>query len=401
VVAELSEYLAQLHACKGFEAHLEQCTANPENTGSPIWDVKGGLFARSIMDHEGKPFMRQVNGESHLCFSMFVDWFNPHSGKHHSIHSTGAVYLICLNLPAHLHCKREYTFHFANIPGPKEPSMEQVNHILRPIVNQLLELWRTGIWLRRTQSYDYGRICQGILINISGDIFSIQKISGLASHNGPSFCFLCQSLRSNLHNLNLKSWGKAWSYQEHQDIILFWKNAETEDECQQIYRDYRFWYSKLSRLPYFDIIQATALDSMHIMSLGLQKDYGKNILGMKGWVPSDSLESTSSDSDSGDSELSDGEDEISLGEGSSTRTATAQIMKDLAASNLTMAVKKLASKPTSVLFNLSDFTGPCQRAHKSFITPHPLQETFPASVHGQDPWRLILSVNRQDSTCQI
>ena len=352
VVAELSEYLARLHACKGFEDHIEQRTANPEDIGGSIWDVNSGPFARSIMDHEGFPFMRRVNGESCLCFSMFVDWFNPHSGKHHSMHSTGAIYLICLNLPAHLRHKREYTFQFANIPGPKEPSMEQVNHVLRPIVNQLLELWRTGIWLRRTQSYRYGRICRGILINISGDIPGIQKIGGFASHSSSSFCFLCQSPRSDLHNLNLESWGKAWSYQEHQDIILSWKNAETEDERLQIYRDYGFRYSELSRLPYFDIIRATALDSMHIMPLGLQKDYGENILGMKGRASSDGLESGSSDSDSGDLGLSGEDDEMSLGEGSGTRAATTQIMKDLTASNSTLTVQKLASKPTSVLFNL-------------------------------------------------
>ena len=62
---------------------------------------------------------------------------------------------------------------------------------------------------------------------------------------------------------------------------------------------------------------------MHIMSLGLQKDYSENTLGMKGWAPSGGLESGSSDSDSGE------EDKISLDDGSDTRAATAQIMKDL------------------------------------------------------------------------
>ena len=77
VVNDLLKYLAWLHACKGFKDDIAQCTANPENTGGAIWDVKGGLFARSIKDPEGEPFMRQVNRESCLCFSMFVNWFNP------------------------------------------------------------------------------------------------------------------------------------------------------------------------------------------------------------------------------------------------------------------------------------------------------------------------------------
>jgi Transposase family tnp2 len=332
--------------------YVEQYTVNPENAGGPMWDAKDGPFTRSIKDPEGEPFMRRVDDESRLCFSLFVDWFNPHHGKHHSPNSVGAIYLVCLNLPAHLRRKREYTLHLANIPGPKEPSMEQINHVLRPVVDQLLELWSPGVWLSRTRSYRYGRICRGIVINLSGDILGIQKIGGLASHNSPSFCFLCQSPRSHLHDLNLESWGEAWSYQEHKNIILSWKNAETQDERHRIYRDYGFRYSELSRLPYLDIIRATALDSMHIMSLGLQKDYGENILGMKGQAPGNSSESGSSDSDTSDSELSDEEDEISLGGGSGTRAAMDKIRKDLTAPNSTMTVQKLALKLTSVLFNL-------------------------------------------------
>ena len=352
VVADLSEYLARLHACKGFEEYVDQRTGTIENASSLIWGPKDGPFARSIKDSAGEPFLRPVNNESRLTFSIFIDWFNPHSGKHHSLNSVGAVYLVCLDLPAHLRHTQQYMLHLANIPGPKEPSMEQMNHVLRPIVDQLLELWRTGIWLSRTQLHRYGRVCRGIIINLSGDLPGIQKTSGLASHSHPCFCFLCQSPRSQLHNLDLESWGGAWPYQEHRDIVLHWKHAETQDGRHQIYRDYGFRYSELSRLPYLDIIRATTLDSMHIMSLGLQKDYGENILGMKGQAESNSSESGSSDSETSALELSDEEDGMSLDESSGMRVAMDRIMKELSAPNSTMTTQKLALKPSSILFSL-------------------------------------------------
>jgi len=150
-------------------------------------------------------------------------------------------------------------------------------------------------------------ICQGILTNITGDIPGIQKISGFASHSSPSFCFLCQSLRPDLQNLNLESWGKAWSCQEHQDIVLSWKNAETEHEHHQIYRLQILvqWTIKATLLWHY-LSQCPGFNAYHVtwFTEGLQW----NILGMKGQATSNCLESGSSDSDSGDSEPLDDED---------------------------------------------------------------------------------------------
>lgn len=46
---------------------------------------------------------------------------------------------IC-NLPREVRFLREETFLLATIPGPKEPSVDQINHVIEPIVRDLLAL---------------------------------------------------------------------------------------------------------------------------------------------------------------------------------------------------------------------------------------------------------------------
>jgi len=84
-------------------------------------------------------------GTCRLLWGWELDWLRYSEQK--NWFTEGLIWLVSQIMAqgTNLHHKREYTLHLMNIPGPKEPSIEQVNHVLRPIVNQLLKLWRTGI----------------------------------------------------------------------------------------------------------------------------------------------------------------------------------------------------------------------------------------------------------------
>ncbi|KIM67472.1 hypothetical protein SCLCIDRAFT_41335, partial [Scleroderma citrinum Foug A] len=78
--------------------------------------------------------------EIQLVFSLFIDWFNPlgtkQSGKHISF---GAIYMGCNNLlPVHLCYNIENVYLAGIIPGPQEPPQYYLNHILYPLVDDLL-----------------------------------------------------------------------------------------------------------------------------------------------------------------------------------------------------------------------------------------------------------------------
>ena len=297
VVLDIFDYLARLHACPQFEDSLEQSLQAVPQTDHGMKDVMDGSYLSQLKDINGQPWRRIEGTDSHLTLALFVDWFQPHSEKHHEQTTVGAIYLICLDLPPHLRYKADYIFMLANIPGPKEPVKEQLNHLLDPIVDQLLKLYEKGIWLTRTSKYANGRLCFTLLLFLVTDRLGAQKVSGLAAHNSKWFCYCCQLPRKEIHNIDPMSWPQPLTPHQHREKVQIWLDAKTLGERKSIFDQYGFRFSTLSRLPYFSIIHGTPPDPMHIGPLGNLVDYGINILGLKGHKKSLVMESDIEDLD--------------------------------------------------------------------------------------------------------
>ena len=87
---------------------------------------------------------KEVNGHSFLSdpfsFGLMIniDWFLPY--KHVISYHVGAIYLVIMNLPRNVRFKRENVLLVGILPGPKESSHD-INSYLRPLVDELLQLW--------------------------------------------------------------------------------------------------------------------------------------------------------------------------------------------------------------------------------------------------------------------
>ncbi|KIO04369.1 hypothetical protein M404DRAFT_118200, partial [Pisolithus tinctorius Marx 270] len=94
------------------------------------WD--GSAFREFCSPNNRFFFGPQNSGsEVHLGFSLFVDWFNPFGNKQGGKHTLfGAIYMVCHNLPIHLHYQLENVYVACIIPRPQEPSYYCLNHIL-------------------------------------------------------------------------------------------------------------------------------------------------------------------------------------------------------------------------------------------------------------------------------
>jgi hypothetical protein len=70
--------------------------------------------------------------------------------------SSGVIAAACLNLPADIRYKREYMYLAAVIPGPNEPHLTELNHYIRPVVDQFLVSWEQKIHFTRTANHPTG-----------------------------------------------------------------------------------------------------------------------------------------------------------------------------------------------------------------------------------------------------
>lgn len=128
--------------------------------------------------------VRRTHLESTLIFS--PRFTSNKGGKH----SAGAVYITLLNNPLATRFRREETILACVIPGPTEPSLEQLNQILEPIVEDLKTL-EYGIFFKAHDS-DHNDLAHARLYLNCSDLPATRKVSGMRGVTSKIFmCILC------------------------------------------------------------------------------------------------------------------------------------------------------------------------------------------------------------------
>ena len=101
--------------------------------------------------------------ESCLIFTLHLDFFNVNGmlvcG---ATASCGSIVMACLNLPPHLFYKPENLYLAGIIPGPNEPHLTELNHYIRPLVNDLVDTYNPGIFLTDTHFIHLVVLCAAL-----------------------------------------------------------------------------------------------------------------------------------------------------------------------------------------------------------------------------------------------
>src|SRR6266567_4558660 len=98
------------------------------------------------------------------------------------------LYIVCLNLPPNERFKTENMFLAGIIPGPKEPSMQKINHFLKPLVDDLLESYANEVQYTCTWKYSNGRNIRSALALIICDLSATCQALGFSRAQSTNFC---------------------------------------------------------------------------------------------------------------------------------------------------------------------------------------------------------------------
>lgn len=217
---------------------------------------------RDIWDGPAWQSHRAYHAESgNLTFSFFVDWFNPYTNKIAGKKaSVGNLMMCCLNLPPDLRYHAGYTFQIGLTPGPKEPSVTTINHVLEPLVDALEEA-ANGVIVSTARSPG-GRLVRARLLPNIGDTPGIRKACGAASHSARCFCCFCKLKLADIECLDPDQYLPRTS-EETTLASRSWSEATTKKLRATLVKQTGVRYSALHRLSYRDHVGDIVLGVMH------------------------------------------------------------------------------------------------------------------------------------------
>jgi Transposase family tnp2 len=136
-----------------------------------------------------------------------MDSFNPYHMKEakQTILSM-AIWLILLNLPPHLHYHPENMFLAGIISEPRKPSLTNINHLIRLLVDVLLKFFEPGVWYSHTSRHRFGCWIQAILMPVVSDMLMARQAGGFSSPTVTFFCMLYNLKVQEIENIDKSTW---------------------------------------------------------------------------------------------------------------------------------------------------------------------------------------------------
>lgn len=276
----MKEYLSRLYARPDLQEYLYRDPTH-SSSGDDTFDIWDAPVLRELIGPDGKtPFINAPDREGRLIFSLNMDGFNPYGNKQSGKKvSVGAIYMVCLNLPPSIRYDIENVYLVGIIPGPSEPTTHEINYLLKPLVDEFVELWHDGVYLSRTIKYPRGFRVRCAVGPLVCDLPAARQMSGFAHFGATNFCSYCKLNLSNIQNLDHNDWIPR-DASEHIQSAWAWRNATTQKEREHLMHEEGARWSELLRLNYWDPVKFTVIDSMHAFFLRLFQHHCRSIWGM-------------------------------------------------------------------------------------------------------------------------
>lgn len=266
------ETLKKFFARPAFEFQIEQWRSRSVEE-DVLYDIYDGRVWGQLADSNAQPF---VNKERSLMVSLNVDWFQPSDGMHYSC---GGVYLTINNLPRSSRMKTSNIILVGMIPGPGEPTDDQIQNFLRPMVDELIVLY-DGVVIPTYQCPN-GVLVRVALMSVNCDIPAARKVAGFMGQSAHKACNKCSTVfpristgvnssKPDFSNFDDEHWIMRDSIQQRQEAFD-WLDATHITQQRALQTSTGSKWSELHRLCYFDVVRLTTVDPMHNLFLGTPK----------------------------------------------------------------------------------------------------------------------------------
>lgn len=274
----LKEWMGRVLTRPGVEDMFEESfRRQPTGRMEDIWDSP---LLRNFRDTDKTPFFGKHEDELRIAFSLGADSFHPlGSLEAKQTMSATALYMVILNFPPHLRYKYKNMYLVGVIPGPGKPSLDQINHAVVLLVQELLEFWK-GVYFTRTAKFTNGRLSKGALIALVCDMLAARQMAGFGSATSTLFCTFCALTIQDIENLQKETWPERVLH-HHLQCAREWKDSNSERDRERLFRLHGIRWSALLDLPYWNPIYYTVIDSMHAAYLGLFQTHNRRVWGIE------------------------------------------------------------------------------------------------------------------------
>lgn len=278
------DYLAGLLSRPDLESAMDKASddfmkCSHEPPPPYVADIFEAEFLKTFEGPQAGQLFLDRGEEGRYGFSLFVDFFTVGGMTVRGAKdSCGIIAMACLNLPIHLRFKPENIYLAGLVPGPREPHIGELNHYLRPLIEEMGDSWERGIRYPRTATQPLGKTTRSAIVNAVNDLPGARKVAALAGVTAIIYCTVCPCRgKHTLGCYNYKEWGKRDAAEMRQQAENF-KNASTTKEQVAIFECYGVRWSEMWSLPYWNPVRQLVIDAMHCILEGLIQSHFRHIL---------------------------------------------------------------------------------------------------------------------------
>jgi len=284
VYHDFDDYLASLLSRADLELAMDKscddlmqvCNDPIPEHATDIWDAE---FLRTFKGPSGKTLFIDRQGEGHYGFTLNIDFFNIEGMKVRGAStSCGIISMVCLNLPYDIRYQPENIFVAGIIPGPRQPSTTDLNHYVKPLIDDLVVSWEKGVRYSRTALHPTGRTTRSAIIAAVMDLPAARHTSQLAGHGSHFYCSACQCFHlSTMGRTDHEQWVLR-DAEEMRRAAYGWLNASSTPEREEIFQNHGTRWSELWRLSYWNPTRQLVVDAMHCILEGHAHNHFRTVL---------------------------------------------------------------------------------------------------------------------------